>query len=347
MSMWAWFNSAPWWARWFVISAAAALMEATVFAVTLPTPGGTLAWAWGLGLLAGSGVIIGALMTAIHEPLRQFYAAALDGMSKQQRAQAVRALHRGPIPTDPTVLAAAVRNGNRASAYGKRITSSRWVSPALFIVLAAWEFLTGQEHRSVVWVGFALISATLAVWSRHRGARAGARLDLLRSAASADSRVATAVTQDSESIALPARRWWLWGALVVVVVVTVVVATLASTRSPRADCRAARDAIEFIADRPKTLNPWLITPSGLSTTTYTDWSDQLQRFSSQVADADVVPHFHRIADLSKQAVSQVKEARSGPLPPAPDQFAKRVSAYQNTIQQIFEEERALIAVCWL
>jgi hypothetical protein len=43
----------------------------------------------------------------------------------------------------------------------------------------------------------------------------------------------------------------------------------------------------------------------------------------------------------------VMTARSGPITPEPDLMAKRVSAYQNTIQQIFDEERTLIAVCRL
>jgi 4-amino-4-deoxy-L-arabinose transferase-like glycosyltransferase len=114
--MWARLVVAPWWVLWLVN---AALFAAALIAIcALGLPGFTDAgWIWPLVSVVGFSLIATALTTIAQRPVQQSYAPAIAGLSLPQRSQAAKALRRGEIPSDPRVLAAAIRVGNLSLAY--------------------------------------------------------------------------------------------------------------------------------------------------------------------------------------------------------------------------------------
>lgn len=76
-------------------------------------------------------------MVYAQQPMYHAYAAALDGLTRQQRALAVTAVRRDTIPADPAVLAGAIRVGALSRAYLDLVTKStkaaRWWMPAIYI----------------------------------------------------------------------------------------------------------------------------------------------------------------------------------------------------------------------
>lgn len=72
--------------------------------IVLDWPTGTLAF-------VGFTVVLGAALTWRTESLRLPYTAQVTGLSAQQRSAAITTATRGPAPSDPEVLKAALRLG--------------------------------------------------------------------------------------------------------------------------------------------------------------------------------------------------------------------------------------------
>jgi hypothetical protein len=89
------------------------------------------------------------------------------------------------------------------------------------------------------------------------------------------------------------------------------------------------------------LDSTLITPGGPGLDKYQQWSTQLVAYSRQVPAGDLAPHLRGIAELSKQAVALVSEARKDPARQAIDGMI----AYRNLIGQLIDEDKALIPIC--
>ncbi|ODR13362.1 hypothetical protein AWC26_14945 [Mycobacterium shimoidei] len=309
--------------------------------VALATPRAALAVGWtrGLLVLAGFSLIIGALAAALQEPICRSYGAALTGLSWPQRQQAVRALRRGEVPADPAVRTAAARVGELFVASTRprsRVqASSVWWVPGLWLVLGLLGLAGGDVRRAVMWAGLAAVTVILSARNWYRRRRTQARLELLRSASD----------PGADRVVLPPQRRWplVVGALVVGAGAAVVVY---AWDRPSPDCRTANAVMRFIGTHRDMLDAQLITPGDPALSRYQDWSDQLQHYSTQVSAPDIAPHVHRIAELSEQAVSLVRDARKDRLySPSTDEMFSRQSAYQNTIAQLVEEDTALSRIC--
>jgi hypothetical protein len=349
--MWVRLISAPWWVRWLVTALLVALLLAPILAVFVPDVAHSARWAWGLLFLGIYSLVLAAVAAALQRPVQRTYLAAFDGLSRPQRSEAVRALRRGEVPADPAVVAAAIRVGTLSMAYQRRARrwnrTSRWWVPGLWVVLAAVGFLAGDIRHGALWAWFALIMATSAAWSWYRGRHFRQHLEQLRAAAKSAPAAAATSADAEDSIALPPQRLWLSALVVIIAGMAIVPLVLVSNRpTPAPECRAANAVIGFIAAHPKMLDASLITPGGPDLSRYQDWSDQLKNYSTQAPTLDLSAHLVRIADLSAQAVSLVREARKDPLfSPPPDEIAAGENAYHTVVTQLVDEDNALVAFC--
>lgn len=347
--MWLRLIGARCWMRWLVSAVLAGFIAAPIVALATPRAAHAMGWTRGLLVLAGFSLIIGALAAVVQEPICRSYAAALAGLSWPQRQQAVRALRRGGVPTDPAVRTAAVRVGELFVAStrprSRLQASSGWWVPGLWLVLALLEVVGGDMRRAVLWAGLAVVTVILSAQSWYRRRRIQDRLELLRSPADPGLARSPLLAGEDRFGGLPPRRRWplAVGALVVGVGAAAVVY---AWDRPSPDCRTANAVMRFVAAHRDMLDAQLITSGDPALSRYQDWSDQLQHYSTQVSAPDIAPHVHRIAELSAQAVSLVRDARNDRFySPSTDEMLGRQSAYLSTIGQLVDEDAALSRVC--
>jgi hypothetical protein len=118
-------------------------------------------------LLAGGSLVVGALMAALQEPKHRAYAAALTGLSREQRSGALRSLSGGDIPTDPAVLLAAMEIAAVAAAGrnpGRGLWVLRMVILALWAVSVIYLIGNGNVAQGVVWAGLGSVLAGDWAW---------------------------------------------------------------------------------------------------------------------------------------------------------------------------------------
>jgi hypothetical protein len=269
-----------------------------------------------------------------------------------QRSQAAKALRRGEIPSDPRVLAAAIRVGNLSLAYRRRVPlwqkRLRWIVPALWIIAGILEFVGNNVRTGLAWVGLASLVAIQLARTSYKERRLSRRLELLRSAADSNPQALSALAPaDAEDSAAPPPRLRIRVALLVVVVVAVAVAVAMCVRQDRRtpQCRTADSVVDFIHAHPDMLDARLITPGDPGLDKYQQWSAQLQDYSRQVPAGDLAPHLRRIAELATHAVGLVSEARSDSASNSVDDMLARESAYHYVIGELIDEDKALISIC--
>ncbi|OBB96485.1 hypothetical protein A5782_04930 [Mycobacterium sp. 852002-40037_SCH5390672] len=208
---------------WLVSAALAAATLAAIAALRSPSFFTVTGSLWGLLTVAGFGLLIAASVVFVQRPMRQAYAAALMGLSAEQRAQIGMALHRGEIPSDPRVLAAAVRIGTLKLAYvrralrGWRARPSAWLVPALLLLAGVVAFVGNDIRQATFRVGGALYIAAYYAWLRYRRDHLTQHVESLR--ANADSDVVTAADT------LP--RTQLWRLIPLLITIGIAAATIA------------------------------------------------------------------------------------------------------------------------
>jgi hypothetical protein len=342
--MWARMIAAPWWARWLVSATMLAAWLILVCALLIPNFFGGLGWAWALGSVTGFSLLATLLLSVANRPVAQRYQAVVAGLDATQRAEAVKALRRGEIPADPEVLAAAIRLGTLSSAYQRRASrlqkSAKWWLPALWLVVVAMVLLTNGIRQALIWtvVGALLLGRRERL--RRRGRRLPANLELLRSAAGPD-----AAPADEDAAAATPQRFWVSLLIAVVGGVGIGGAFYVSQR-PTPDCRTSNEAVAYLHDHPDMLDPRLITVGGPSLDDYQGWSSRLQDYPRRVSAPELAAHLRRIADLSPQAVSLVRQARpSPPDSPSPDETSHLRYEYHDVIAKLIDEDTALVTTC--
>jgi hypothetical protein len=299
----------------------------------------------------GFSVIVSALITRARWPIQQSYARTVTGLDLSQRLQAVKALRGGEVPSDPAVLAAAVRVGNLSMAYLRRVPSWQrkfvWVVPALWATAGVLEFVGRDVRAGLTWTGLALLIAVRMARAMHRGRRLPERLALLRTAADSSPQALALLAEAHDTAAPPpGLRFRLASTAVVVVGVAAGVFAVYQQGQPSRDCRTANTVVGFIHDHPDMLDASLISPGGPGLDKYQDWSDRLAAYSRQASAPDLAPHLHRIAELSATAVGIVTDARRDSFStPSTDEIIGRQAAYHRIIGQLIDEDKALIPPC--
>jgi hypothetical protein len=348
--MWARLVVAPWWVLW--------LVNAATFTVTLGaicvlgfSRVGASGWTWPLLSIAVFSVVATALITLSRRPIQQSYARTVAGLDLPQRAQAVGALRRGEVPSDPAVLAAAIRIGDLSMAYRRRVPRwQKWVAwcvPLLWVVGGVLGFVGNDARAGLTWTALALLIAARMAWASHKARRLPGRLELLRSAADSSPQALSALADAHDSTAPPpSPRFRLALAAVVAVAVAGAIAAVYQQGQPSRDCRTANAVVGFIHAHPDMLDASLINPGGPGLDKYQQWSDQLVAYSQQVSAPDLAPHLRRIAKISSDAVSLVTEARRDSFATQPiDEILARQATYHTITGQLIEDDKALIPPC--
>ncbi|BBZ15166.1 hypothetical protein MBRA_53610 (plasmid) [Mycobacterium branderi] len=347
---------APWWARWLVNGLVSAVMLTAIVAALFPGFVGRTGWLWALVSLAGLSLAVAGPMVYLEKPVRHQYAAALTGLNLEQRSQVSRALRRGEVPSDPRVLASAIRVGTVSLAYLRRATrwqtTAKWWMPAMYLVLAVLAFVDNDIRRGLLWTGFTVYFATYFAWTSYKARRLPQNVELLRAAATDIPEAAAAASETEDSVVLPPRR--ILATLLVIAVAGIGFGTIgylsgafeSHTAGLTPECHTASDVVDFIYAHRDMLDPNLITAGDPDLSRYQDWSNQLQNYARQPSTPEVSRHLRRIAELSAQAVSQVQDIRKDPgASPSPDAIHDQKTAYQNTVNELVSEEKDLVSAC--
>ncbi len=176
---------APWWVSW----AGMAFMTAAMFGpiwLLLQATDTTIGRPIFITAIA-FGLIMATLTAIIQRPIRRALGAAVVGLDRHGREQAITATRRGDVPADPAVLAAAIRLCTITLGLQSKETrwakSVPWVGPVIFTVIAAVNFAAGEHRKALGYiVVVALIGAT-GWWSARARHRTQARLNLMNAAA--------------------------------------------------------------------------------------------------------------------------------------------------------------------
>ena len=342
--MWVWYNTAPWWARGLVNSAWLTVWSLLFgWAVLRPEYHWSTPWpiwvdAIGLAIF---GLVAGIPITLLGRPVVRTYATVLEGLTAAQRTATARALRRGPVPTDPAVLTAAVRASDLARAHRNRVTPTgrrlTWVLIGLFAVpLPAVEFMTDQPRLAVMFLVLAVMMVVAQVWPAWVRRRRAPHLAQLRATADADPEIAAAVAHAVPPAVPTTREHLLRIGVILVLLAAAMLATLFFTQESGRDCRTARAAVGYIADHQDLLDPGQIGPGGPALYKYHAWSAQLGRYADEVADPGISSHLHQISDLSAEAVSIVEQARTPGL--SDDSVEIRTASYTNIIQRLVDAD---------
>lgn len=347
--MWARMVVAPWWLRWLVDAAVAAVALTAIVAAILPTFVATTGL-WGLVALLGFSLAAAAPIVLVQTSVQRSYAAALAGLTLEQRTQTVKALRGGQVPSDPRVLAAAIRVGTISRAYGRRAArwqkTAIWWLPATYAAGAVVFEFTGNTRQALLWAGFALLFAALFAWRSYRSRRLPQHVERLRAAATEIPEAASAAADTEDSVALAPRR--MKTAVLLLIAVAIAFGTAVYLWAPprqSPDCRTADNVVTFIYAHCDLLDAGRITPGDPSLKNYQDWSEQLQTTHGK-HQPDILRHLHRIAELSVQAVTLVQDTRKDPVASSPPGVIRdHQIAYQKTTSELIAQDDDLVPIC--
>jgi hypothetical protein len=198
----------------------------------------------------------------------------------------------------------------------------------------------------VFWLVVAAIVGPAAVWDSRRRQRIQRNVEALRAAAAqmpGGLEFGGPESDELEASLRRATRIWMIGAVVIVVGVVSLTYFLAR---PSPDCRVGRSVIVYLNDHKNLMDVNLITPDGPPLAEYRAWSDQLRQYANSMTEQNVAPHVQHIAELSRQAVAMVRDARADSGGAASDQLPRK-TAYNALMKTIADEMWAVVDVCRL
>lgn len=163
--------------------------------------------------------VVTAAALCVERPVRRRYLDTLAGLNRSQSLAALEALRTGEVPSDPDVLAAAVRVGAISVGYQRTASraqrAARWCAPAAAFTFGVVELfrLPALYGGLLIAVGFLGVFRTVVGARRRRRSRSN--VHILRAAAGPE------VVPDQHEVAagLPRFRYGLAVAAVVVPVV--------------------------------------------------------------------------------------------------------------------------------
>jgi Domain of unknown function (DUF4377) len=216
--MWIRIILGPLWTR-----AVAAVCWGLVFGIALAG----MAWLGGfwhgttVAADAFAGVVYALFLAAVFRGRRRVYLKALDGLPAAQWPSAIKAVRRGPVPTDTPVRDAAIRLGavilGRAPRWHRSwyvwlaLWSVLWLVLGAFFALDALQYVTGHPDRNLTGQPpqrealYAVLAALLVysgVTAWHRQRRLQRRLQMFR-----DAGVENTATGESGEASAPGARW--------------------------------------------------------------------------------------------------------------------------------------------
>jgi hypothetical protein len=236
--MWIRLAIAPWWVSWTVT----AVLTAAIFGPLwlLLQESDTTVGRPILITAVAFGLTMATLTTIAQRPIRRSLAAAVSGLDRARRAQAITATRRGDIPTDPAVLAASTRLctislGGRHPAPGWA-TSIPWIGPAVFTAVAGLNFAAGHHRAAIGYTAIAALLGATNWWNARVRADMRARSDLMNAAAEHNGAAVVAAEADLPAVMSMRRGLLIAVPIGLLVGVVIVFGTLLAER-PQPSCQ--------------------------------------------------------------------------------------------------------------
>lgn len=330
--MWIRWITQPWWTRWLLTSVVLlAFYGGITLAQTLEHPGRPPAWV--APAVLGTCLIGGALGATSQRMRMAPCTAVVAGLTDEQRRQLAAAIKPGPLPTDPAVLAGAVRLHNIGRVERER--RPLWLAWA---IIAAANFyasrLASMPSNAVVGLALAIVAALYAVlllWGSVREKQTQSRWAALAAAADADVS-ATAIIAAAQDV--PARlNFRSWACLIgaALVIGGSYAATNGAVRSAQlAECRLAAGVVNYIADRSELLDANRLGGSDPPLPAYQRWVAQLFSDNEAAQGKSISADVTRVSERAAAVVQGIEDARqsSPQTPPRSRRSAPRFSVNQ-------------------
>jgi hypothetical protein len=353
-----WVTVVAWWERFLANAATTAAVIAVMAWLMFPAFAMASGWPWKVLAIAGLALAGAASQEVAAWPAARVFGEALTGLSRAQRGQVLEALRDGAVPSDPAVLAAAIRVGAIGQAYQQRYSRSqkrsRILLPTIYVAMAALQFFgysgTHRVHQALMWLGLAVYFGVYLAWIAHRGRQLERAVPKLRTAAIDIPAAAAAAAQTPGPVKIPSRR--IWASLLTVVIVgagfgAAVWAWGAPFPDPaKPDCRTTREMLYFTSKHEDMFDAHLIGTGTPALAEYQAWSDGLQTYAQKVSYPAVSGHLKKVAELSEHAVAVVHDLRRNPAEiPSPAVIEAHQSDYRNTITELVNEQSAAVTFC--
>ncbi|TDZ98546.1 hypothetical protein CCUG60885_00416 [Mycobacteroides salmoniphilum] len=335
-----------WCARWAIKTPCVAVLLCAVSAFTIPAVRNLGAPAC-IALLTGLAVLMAAITVLAEQPRHRAYVQALGALDSTGRTRAIQATWRGPIPTKPSVLAAAIRLSRRLTRDGH--PPPAWRKHALGVAAALWalaaivEFWAGDPRRGTGWALFTVLYTAITVKDRYVARRLRTRLDMLQASSESSPEALQALTEPAVPVAISARRRALIAAAVVAAVAAGGTAAGYAQHLEYTNCRTAYEALTYLREHWSLTDPGAVLPGGPELHTYRQWAAGLKDYAAQTSAASTVtPRLRRLAGLAEHAVLLVEKARGTSDPTVTAQFQRE---FLQLIKQMSEDSTAAVTHC--
>jgi hypothetical protein len=345
------------WERYLANAALVAAVFAFMAWLMFPPFATASGWAWKVLAIAAVGLTAAAAQAVAARPASRIFAEALTGLNRVQRAQVLKALRGKTIPTDPAVLATAIRVGAIGQAYHQRYTQKqkiwRFVLPAIYVVIAALQLIghsgAHQIHQALMWLALAVYFGAYFVWIAHRGRQLDRAQSQLREAAIDIPVAASVAAQTSSPTEIPPQR--IWASLLFVGVIAVgfagaIWAWGPPFPDPRARaCDTVGGLVKFMSVHEDMLDATKISTGTPALSEYEQWSKGLQSYAAKASDPALAGHLQKVVELSAHAVAVVHDLRSNPLTNSNEAIRAHETDYHNTISKLMDEEKSAVTSC--
>ncbi len=323
-----------WWVRFAVMTSGGAALYIPFWLLYFGDRATDPRW---LALQAGVFAIgIAVLAVGIQQRPHRYCTAAVAGLDKHQRSQAIISLRRGDPPDDPAVRAAAIQMGSVIVETRKQaprwLIRLWWLPIVLMISGALLMFYSDGTRRGLAYLLLVLMVSALVCWSEYYFRRVQRQMRRLDAAAGSPPDAAPAVPPRYQ----PPPRSRLLIAAVIIGAVAGGLAVVNGGKKPT-DCATALNVVGiYVDDEHRDLTKSnLIGPGGPPLSAYQDWAQRM-RAHSTLSDQNLAGRVQRLTDLVDQSVDIVRRSR---------ETAVDTAAYDAIVQQILHESEAIINVC--
>jgi hypothetical protein len=344
--MWIRWIMMPWWSRWLLTSTVLLVFYGGItLAQVLEYPGQPPAWV--APTVIGACLISGALGAMNQRARMAPSKAVLSGLTADQRGELATAIKPGPLPTDPVILAAALRIKNLARAERKR--QPLWLAWAVIAaanLYAAW--LASMPGSAVVGFALSIVAALYAVlllWGQVRRRRAHPRWIALAAAVDADAAAAAIVAAAPDVPVKRHFRQWVCLVAAAAVIGAAYGATNMAIRSAQIrECRLAANVVNYVAENKELLDSDRLVAKPPPRSAYQQWAQQLADYATQGKSSSFGPDLVRIGDVADRITRTVDLAQDSSLRPI-QLTSEQIDLFNRLVRQLIDAEQPLVRAC--